>query len=439
MKKIIIIGGGIAGLTLAYHLSKHNNLYEIHIYEKHNELGGYARTVKHYEHSPRVILPGYDYFTEICYNIDDIRINLKIAKSKDIGYSLSIFSVIRVILSLVPYIFTCPNEDNLTLKDIISNIDKETYRYIVSLCAKIGEHPDVMPVSKIIHLCYTLIRPFDNYYTFTKNTGEAFFNPLETELLKRGVNIYKNHILTNINYNGNKIDNIKINNEIVNGDIFILALDITSLAKVYNNDSIKILKDKTIDLQLGLQINFNRIIYIDNDADFLSFNTDWYIILQRREISWKSCNNSSWSICLPYINRYISKRTGKLVLNSDSKEICEEIVYQLSKYIDIQMEDITDYKVWESWRWNGKEWNTYEPYFSQHSGSYKYRPFNITPYKNLYLAGAITRTKYHQWYMEGAAESGVNVYRLIHPKNKYNNIKFIILYIILYIIILYII
>jgi uncharacterized protein with NAD-binding domain and iron-sulfur cluster len=45
MPKIIIMGGGIGGLTVAHELvaSSIASNYEIHIYERHNNIGGMAR------------------------------------------------------------------------------------------------------------------------------------------------------------------------------------------------------------------------------------------------------------------------------------------------------------------------------------------------------------------------------------------------------------
>lgn len=417
--KVVIVGGGIAGLSLAYYLSKHKE-YKIELYERHEQLGGYARTVDEHEHSPRVILPGYKHFKEICFSIPAVGTSMKIASSKDMGFTIDPIAAIKVVYSLMANISIPFDNDKIALKDVLpDDIDDDTYRYIVAICAKIGEHPDVMPVSKLTHLAYTLISPFDDYYTFKKSTGEALFKPWGKYLLMNGVHIYMGQTVDSITYDKNRVKHITINNKNIYGDIFVLALDVTGLSKIYKSPSIENLKSKTKDLQLGLQIVFNRLIkWKDNtSADYLTLNTDWYIILQRREISW-DLPYSSWSICLPYIDRCRSTRTNKLAKNCDVKDMCDEIIWQVSKYCDIYPNDVKEFKVWESWFWDGLEWTTYEPYFSQKAGSYRYRPENTTPYTNLFLAGAITRTNYHQWYMEGASESAKTVYNLIHNKSK---------------------
>eukprot|EP00960_Hanusia_phi_P053856 762478-Hanusia_phi.AAC.7 len=257
--KVVIVGGGVAGLTLAYHLCC-NNEYEVELYERHDKLGGYARTDGNSEHSPRVILPGYFYFKEICNSIPEIKQNMKVAHSHDIGFNVNVWSAIKVVASFVPYILTPSSDDRVSLRAILPNdIDKETYRYIVSICSKIGEHPDAMPVSKVIHLAYTLMQPFDNYYTFKQSTGKGFFDPLERHLIKKGVKIYKNHTLNSLIYQYDKVDSVIINYKIVIGDVYVLALDVTGLNKVHPTIDTSMLERKTRDLQMGFQIEFNRL------------------------------------------------------------------------------------------------------------------------------------------------------------------------------------
>lgn len=43
MKRIIIIGGGPAGLTAAYELSKHTDKYNVVVLEESNTLGGISK------------------------------------------------------------------------------------------------------------------------------------------------------------------------------------------------------------------------------------------------------------------------------------------------------------------------------------------------------------------------------------------------------------
>ena len=72
-KKVVILGAGIAGLTVAHELSRSKSDYEIHVYDRNNVIGGMARSgVKQRddillptEYSWRIYGPNY-------YNLRDI-------------------------------------------------------------------------------------------------------------------------------------------------------------------------------------------------------------------------------------------------------------------------------------------------------------------------------------------------------------------------------
>lgn len=62
MKRIIIIGGGPAGLTAAYELSKHTDKYNVVVLEESNTLGGISKTVNHAGN--RMDIGGHRFFTK---------------------------------------------------------------------------------------------------------------------------------------------------------------------------------------------------------------------------------------------------------------------------------------------------------------------------------------------------------------------------------------
>ena len=47
MKKVIIIGGGPAGLTAAYELLRTPDEYEVVVFEEDSQVGGIAKTVNY--------------------------------------------------------------------------------------------------------------------------------------------------------------------------------------------------------------------------------------------------------------------------------------------------------------------------------------------------------------------------------------------------------
>ena len=62
MKKIVIIGGGPAGLSAGYYLLKNNKNFEVIIIEKDNQVGGISKTVMY--NGNRMDLGGHRFFTK---------------------------------------------------------------------------------------------------------------------------------------------------------------------------------------------------------------------------------------------------------------------------------------------------------------------------------------------------------------------------------------
>ena len=61
MSKVIIIGGGPAGLTAAYELAK-EEIHEIVVLEEQEEVGGIARTIKY--NQKKMDIGGHRFFSK---------------------------------------------------------------------------------------------------------------------------------------------------------------------------------------------------------------------------------------------------------------------------------------------------------------------------------------------------------------------------------------
>ena len=66
MKRVVILGGGIAGLTVAHELAKHN--YRITLFEKFDKLGGIARS-SHESCPSEVSWRGFGQFYENLFSL----------------------------------------------------------------------------------------------------------------------------------------------------------------------------------------------------------------------------------------------------------------------------------------------------------------------------------------------------------------------------------
>lgn len=61
-KKVVIIGGGVAGLTAALELLRQSDQYEPIIIEQEKEVGGIARTLKYKDY--RMDIGGHRFFSK---------------------------------------------------------------------------------------------------------------------------------------------------------------------------------------------------------------------------------------------------------------------------------------------------------------------------------------------------------------------------------------
>lgn len=433
---LVIVGGGVSGLSLAYFcLTQQSHatskVGRIRIFERNDGLGGYARNdIYGNEHSPRVVLPGYKYFKKICENIPEIQKHMIRTTSEFIGYNYSLTELLKVAFMCSLYVFKPLKDDSVTLGDVLlgcGHMKKGTLDFIRGVCAKLGAPPEKLPVTNIIHLAFTIL--YDIYapmYTFDGPYQSAFFGPLERYLTQHGVTIFKKTSCVNIGTPFEKnIRYITVEDENTSrriyADKFVFALDVGSLAELFPVPIFKDLREKTYDGQMGIRIVFKK--KLENTSmrsDYITFSGDWGVIVHRREKSYSKehgLDHSDWSMCLPYVDSNYSTRLKKTIVDCSKEEILEEVIYQISQHIDVSLGDVRYFNVWDAWVKDlNNKWVTYEPYFSSSKNTYHLRPdhgYFLKGVKNALLCGAITKTSYNSWYMEGAAESGYLVAKLL--------------------------
>lgn len=472
-KKIVIVGGGFAGLSCAHILSTKFKDYDIELYEKDEKIGGkvqvYRNEDEYYqEHSPRVFLNHYvnmqKLFSEIPYDdknslldmysdelknyiISENCKQLNITEIKGVLKNTNIFNMMVIGFFLIQGFMSCQERldntfDNIQFSKLL--FTKST-RYVFEFLSYIlGENLDVLPLTKILKVIEyevkDIVEGYPRKYKGTRTFKipyDEVFEKWEDFLVKRNVKIYKNYELIDKKIFNNTINEFIFKHGIsyknVKCDIGILGLNITSLEYFFSNtnsklkEQLKKLKNETKSVQPGIQVYFNEKIEMKQYGYFI-LDTDWKMIVAPMDNFWnKTENKSVWSINIANIELK-SKRLNKTLLECNENEIKEEIWYQIKNSCvksfikNVNFDNISPSKIslWKNLIFkNGKLSieETNDDYFWNSIGTNKNRPSQKTDIKNLYLTGSLTKTNFYSYWVEGAVESAYRTINEITNKN----------------------
>lgn len=387
MKNVIIIGGGIAGLTSAHELL--DNGYKVTLIERNNIVGGLARTYQDefnkicpYEYSWRAYGKWYQNVYNIMNRIpfnetenvyDKLVIlqgGIKTCNKQIPSYENKIseipFNDILTIMPIFIKYFTSCNERNI---DNFSGISLRNYILSQKLSKKTE---DIM--GKIVGpylgfdyhnaSLYDLIYSYEmmsnnsssqfNFNITSLPTNHVWFEPWVKLLVSKGLVLKLNTevIKFNIDNKMNKIVNITIYNkkyEIIKGDYYVnctgpeVLKKILEPYKLYPNislfyENIKHVADNGRQIQLSVYYYINKKIFLDNKNTLAYLpNTPWLLMVLPTGHIWgddhlsKYCKSSikeviSVGICEPYVKGiYIKKMWSECT----PKEIEIEAWYQL--------------------------------------------------------------------------------------------------------------
>jgi 15-cis-phytoene desaturase len=465
--KIAIFGGGIGGLTVAHELSKFNNKYDITIYEKKNDIGGLARSMRNNdgcatEYCWRVIFGFYNNVKKIMSEIPLIE-----NKSKTVLDNLTDYKHINLndtpmtlrdhllIMYNLLYGFTSCDErlktlDNHTwwesldytsksnlLREIGPWLGMDRYKGSYNSVIKVGMEMQILP-SKIN----------SNYtdHITTKPTNEAWFDHWKAHLISKNVNFKMNTELLNINIINNHIVSAQTNKNTIVADYYIFALPIEILSTLINKtpelnygylkqEKIQKLTDTCLHIQLSFQVYFNKMIELGNSKNaFLLTDSPWDLIILSYDQAYINTNicdlipevKGAWSVavCTSYIPGIVF---GKSFVDCSYEEIIIELWAQLSNSPKLRELiktnndfDLTDDLVikwsnmWPTFYYQDNKLKTDEPKFTNNVGSLALRPSIKTHIDNLFISTAYTRETIDVFSMEAAAISGIYTANLIN-------------------------
>jgi hypothetical protein len=471
--KVIVIGGGIAGLTACYELCQLPNI-QVELYDMKEELGGLAKSIKykkgeyaglHSEHSWRLFNSKYNNLFSILKNIKEnnkpIYNNLNLGKPIQLQERkqeifnflykrLSFVQLIKCIYYILLNIFAgnSRSQQILSKQKIINNLsflDKNTIRYISEFLQYIGADPKLISQ----HTVNNVNKLGKTWYHLGKPTNEAIINPWVKYLQSKSVKIYKNHKLTKINLTNNKITNLIFNNKIKkSSDYYILTLPPYALFELFKQtqltnslkNQIKQLHYKGYHKELSFRIYSTDKI---NLGTYLSLPfTDWgIVIIPLHEFWFKSTSlgkgkKSLFSgTCIGGYNP--SKFTNKNIFNSHLNEVKKEIKRQLendnrfNKLLSNKNKGKTlkdfkyDIEIWEEWYDTKQGCDTDDIYWCNTFETFQYRIDQDIGLLNTTLGGVHTKTTVDLATMESAAESGkLACLKLLKKANISNNIYY---------------
>lgn len=331
------------------------------------------------------------------------------------------------------------------------NVSKKTYHILVDFLAGPGYGFDKSTMSLGHYATFLEFNYFNREPLWTvmnQPTSEAWIDPWVNYLKSLGVIFKFNKTVTKVVSKQNTVKYFLINNKTkVYADNHIVCIDPSSAIKLFktdkNNNIKKIYQQlKKIDVvnnQISFRLGINKKIKFEKkNMGFVLVDSPYNITFYPQEDHWRKIDlgldgkiKSLWSgtIIISYKDGSKYKKTATTL---NIEQLKEEIIHQfleseqlindIKKYNKgylLKKEDIIFSEIFEDWFYDtkSKRLKTKNKKWVNNFFNEEFRPNNKTNLKNLYLAGAHTKTSINIWSMEGAIESGIKTANLILNKN----------------------
>lgn len=460
--KVIIVGSGVSGLTVAHELSRFEDKYDIHIYERNSVIGGMARSsyTKYANHELpteycwRIYGPNYYNLREVLKeipltnnskktvhdNLIDIR-NYLIADKNEIilmnntpetlmemrhAFKNISFRQKWRVLSKIFYCFMIATTrlnkmDDQTWDEYINpnnSLSHDMRKYIVDIMGPyLGADITKVNVPSVVKTLESF-KVFNHPISVMNGpTNESWFDHWQHFLEAKGVAFHFNTNILDIGIENNEAKSIILENSVeIAGDTIFCSVGVDSAVKFpsLNRLHLNELAKRGYQLMVGIQLYFDQKIELPekNTALYIP-DSPWQLIIEPQGLIWNKTYDKIqdfWSIGL-----CDSIRPGELItkpfIECTHEEICKEVWHQIlnsvfAEKLSLSKVKILTFHIWDSYLFNGKALQTNEPKFSTNKGTYFLRPTNKTTIKNFYFAAAYTRTETDMFEMESAAESG---------------------------------
>lgn len=485
MVKVVIIGGGISGLSAATLLAEHPN-FDIEIYEKEKEIGGQAASMYNsncnIEHSWRI-------FGSTYYNI---------------WYIFNKF--LKNMHEFTPFIHNCViKEDKVkpgdpSLSDLVPQILRSSsvsqyYKYIDLLflskerLIKEYDHVNALDYFNDNMIVKSIIGPYqgieatkvsvssvlkniyqqlDNKrYEFLpeepvitiKPTSDSIFQYWDKHLTSKNVPIYKNHTLEDISMEGGKIKYIQMNSKKVYADEFVFACSLKPLNQILEKKepctTFEHMKELEQNMQLYFTINFYFNKKIKMDCQHIILEKEAWLPTIQQKVYWpdeimKKCTFENkevkdvWNVA--FLDYVPGMKIPKILRDCTLEEAIEEGLFQVkqNKYIlevmkknEVTFEDaFLGYDVWHQYKNSSETFPVIEntstplskisdlnPKFSPNQGTMKFIPETHPKDlpSNMGLCGYYVQNTYGGASMEASCETGLIAADYVLKKHKVKN------------------
>lgn len=477
--KIIIVGGGIAGLSAAHFLSKYSD-FDITIIESEDDIGGQARSMYgqycYIEYSWRVFGTSYHNLNKIINEIGaDKNFTLLeypciINKNKTYYNGLDKSDIIKILLENKDYYTinklseitticrerAINNYDNIYANkyfqdnDIIKTVLGPFLGLEANKLSLSGYYKNLLSITDTRKFHFTPEKTRISKYP----TQESLFNIWKKYLLNKGVKILTSTNIIDINIFNDKIIDITCKNKAnifkIKADNYIFAFSLKKLNLLIDNNNYfanRKIKYDFKKLEEGLQLYYTINMYFSIDFygnnvcnEIVLADTPWKLIIQRKYF-WKNnylnkCNKNNIDIKDVFNVGFLDNNKGilfnKFVSECSKEEAIEEGIYQFknSNFFKnlLSQKNITfddcflgyeDY--YQFYNDENNKLKVTNPKFSININLNTFMPDTPQPSdipENLFLAGYYVKSTMGGVSMEASCETGLNAGLFI--ANKYN-------------------
>lgn len=449
-QRVIIMGAGIGGLTVAHELSKHEDI-EITIVERNNEVGGQARTKQsqgdHSEYCWHAISSGYNNLPYILKDLDILshlqpiqnyeyvtskrNISdtsgenfltggiLKFYRSlKEIDGTILFKDMIKGLWFRKRIQWMCDERvdslDKITWSEFSSSFSPKLRRWIVdSTSIYLGMEYDKLSAQCMIDLLRHNSSSFleKDFYAFDGPMQEVWFDPWVSHLKQKGVQFLLNSTIERVCTVDDVITHVLLDGgDRLDGDIFINGLDTKSLQTLIPRKSFAELHE-TAGTQIQTQVLFKFPYRLPQrfNTVYIFHESPWFLMARHEGSFWNlkdkdylSCGIGMWNV--PGIN-------GKTALECTREELAQECWLQMK-----MVGEMPNWDIWDSFVSQDGIITTYEPKFSNNAGSLSIRPeARDEIFVNLLHATSYTKTEMNIFNMDSAVEAGMRAAQVIKP------------------------